>query len=270
MQKALLVGINKYPEAPLLGPVNDVTRMAAFLTSKCGWKAKEIRLLTDKRATKTAIMERLKWLVEGAQEGDRLLFHFSGHGVQMPTRDDMGEVDKLDEVICPVDFDWSDERAIRDTELYNAFKTIPEGVHFTWISDSCHSGDLTKAMPTKDGYFAYRCMPYPADILWRLIIAREKGLFPKGLFRVAEELNLVFVAACKDSEMAGEYMFDNKPYGVFTHYFLNYIGESEGLKTRVNKVVSEVRKIIRKEGFEQTPQIEGLKDLLEKPFLSLS
>lgn len=270
MQRALLVGINKYPEAPLLGPVNDVMRMAGFLTGKCGWVSKEIRLLTDGRAKKEALMARLKWLVMGAKKGDRLLFHFSGHGVQMPQRNDDGEVDKLDEVICPVDFDWRDEHAIRDNELYEAFRAVPEGVHFTWISDSCHSGDLTKAMPPKEGYYAERGLPYPADIFWRLITAREKGLIPLGMKSVAEKLNLVFLAACKDNETAGEYLFDNKPYGVFTHYFLNSMIEGDGLRKPLKTVVNDVRKIIRKEGFDQTPQIEGIKELWEKPFLALA
>jgi hypothetical protein len=97
-----------------------------------------IRLLTDVRATKTAIVERLNLLVSGARPRDRLVFHYSGHGAQMPTRNPAAEVDKLDEVICPVDFDWSDEHAIRDKDFYKIFAAVPDGVEFIWISDSCH------------------------------------------------------------------------------------------------------------------------------------
>ena len=51
MDRALLVGINAYPGAPLAGCLNDVTDMATFLTSKSGFAADSIRLLTDSRAT---------------------------------------------------------------------------------------------------------------------------------------------------------------------------------------------------------------------------
>jgi len=49
-------------------------------------KVDDIRVVTDERATKKAIMERLTWLVKGAKVGDRLLFHFSGHGSQVRDR----------------------------------------------------------------------------------------------------------------------------------------------------------------------------------------
>jgi hypothetical protein len=36
-----------------------------------------------KKKSLKAIMERLTWLVKGVKAGDRLLFHFSGHGSQV-------------------------------------------------------------------------------------------------------------------------------------------------------------------------------------------
>src|SRR6516162_11950800 len=114
MNRAFLVGINKYPSQPLKGCVNDVVDMANFLVSKCNFAMEDIRLLVDERATKAAIIERLDWLLKGLKSGDRILFHYSGHGVQLPARNIQGEVDSLDEAICPVDFDWTDEHTIRD------------------------------------------------------------------------------------------------------------------------------------------------------------
>src|SRR5712692_4457306 len=108
MNKALLVGINAYPGNELKGCINDVTDMRDLLQAKSGFGAADIRLLTDAQATTAEIGKGLDWLVAGVQPGDRILFHYSGHGAQMPTRNPSGEVDGLDEVICPVDFDWSD------------------------------------------------------------------------------------------------------------------------------------------------------------------
>ncbi len=51
MNKAVLVGINEYPGCPLEGCVNDVSDMAQFLTSKCGFAPRDIRLVTDAQAT---------------------------------------------------------------------------------------------------------------------------------------------------------------------------------------------------------------------------
>ena len=99
MNKALLVGINAYPNCPLRGCVNDITDMANLLVTKFGFKPEEIRLLTDARATTSAILERIKWLA-GSQPGDRVFFHYSGHGAQYPARNDKSEIDGQYEVIC--------------------------------------------------------------------------------------------------------------------------------------------------------------------------
>ena len=45
MNRALLVGINKYPGAELNGCINDVEDMAQFLVKKHLFKEQEIRLL---------------------------------------------------------------------------------------------------------------------------------------------------------------------------------------------------------------------------------
>src|SRR3990172_4884819 len=87
--KALIVGINKYrlSGADLQGCVNDVTNIRYILIKYLGFKVKDIRALVDARATKKGIMDRLEWLVRDAKAGDRLLFHFSGHGSQIRDRD---------------------------------------------------------------------------------------------------------------------------------------------------------------------------------------
>jgi methylmalonyl-CoA mutase N-terminal domain/subunit len=86
--KALLVGINKYPNPrnELKGCVNDILDIEHFITETNKVYAKQnIKKLTDRQATKKEIVTQIKWLVEGAQSGDQLLFHYSGHGAQTPT-----------------------------------------------------------------------------------------------------------------------------------------------------------------------------------------
>src|SRR5712691_10789238 len=84
MNRALLVGINEYPSAPLRGCVNDVVGMADLLVERFGFAHGDIRLVVDRRATTRAIVSRLGWLLVGAQSGDRLLFYYSGQIKQTP------------------------------------------------------------------------------------------------------------------------------------------------------------------------------------------
>ena len=81
MKKALLVGIDAYA-APntLYECVNDVTNMRDILIKYYGFEVDNIRVLTDARATKQGILDRLRWLIQDAMLGDKLVFHYSGHG----------------------------------------------------------------------------------------------------------------------------------------------------------------------------------------------
>lgn len=270
MDRALLVGINKYPGCPLNGCVNDITDMANFLKDKCGFQMNNIRLLTDARATKAAIVERLNLLATGVRPGDRLLFHYSGHGAQMPTRNPAAEVDKLDEVICPVDFDWSDEHAIRDKDFYKIFATVPEGVEFVWISDSCHSGDLSKDFPKAD--HLYKTILPPEDIDWRLQTAKEllvkspAKIQATTLASAVKELNVALISGCKSNETSADAVFNKRANGALTYYLLKELYSAKGLKEPLSDVVKKVNKSVSTYNSTQHPQLEGSKAIACKPF----
>jgi hypothetical protein len=220
MNRALLVGINKYPSQPLKGCVNDVIDMSSFLVTQCGFAMDDIRLLVDERATKAAIIDRLGWLLTGVKSGDRILFHYSGHGVQMPTRNPQGEVDGLDEAICPVDFDWSDMHTIRDKEFHQIFSSIPEGVEFIWISDSCHSAHLSKGMAVmakKMPSHSIKTMLPPADIEWRILTAQSKKIKPFGLIKATKSINLALISGCESHQTSADAAFEGRANGALTY-----------------------------------------------------
>ena len=93
----------------LNGCINDAKCMEYMLTSKFGFTADGILLMTDdhpdplRRPTKQNIFNGWTWLLSGMQPGDSLVFHYSGHGGQK--RDMTGEeVDGMNETLCPMDF----------------------------------------------------------------------------------------------------------------------------------------------------------------------
>jgi hypothetical protein len=256
--KALLVGINAYPSCPLRGCINDITDMANFLIAKVGFQESDIRLLTDGRATTAAIRERLHWLVADVKPGDKIVFHYSGHGAQSATRDKAGEVDGLDEVICPVDFDWSDEKMIRDKEFHEIFASVPAGVKFIWISDSCHSGDLYRDM----SMWRPRAMPVPEDIAWRMRIAAKKEMAAK---KDTTE-NLAFISGCKSNQTSADATFNNRPNGALTYFLLQELNRKGGTTRPLTQVVAGVRKQLKANGYSQVPQLEGSEVLMNESF----
>jgi len=113
-KKALLVGINYAgTAAELRGCINDVRNMKNFLLS-FGYtdSPATMMVLTDDQSdsrrlpTRENMLNGMRWLVAGAQPGDSLFFHFSGHGGQ--ARDTDGdEEDGWDETILPCDYKMS-------------------------------------------------------------------------------------------------------------------------------------------------------------------
>ena len=142
-RKALLVGINDYPNAGdrLEGCVNDVFTMSSVL-QECGFPAESIRVCLDGRATAEGILQRLEWLMDGAREEDELVFYYSGHGAQVPEYGENFEPDRNVEVLVPWDFDWTPERAISDDQIHCLYAQLPYETRLAMIFDCCHAGGI--------------------------------------------------------------------------------------------------------------------------------
>lgn len=155
-RKALLVGINYIgTKNQLRGCINDVNNVSKFLQAH-GYQKNDIVILTDDQSNARALPKRqnildgMKWLVKGAQQGDSLFFHYSGHGGQVEDKDG-DEYDGMDECIYPMDFESAGE--IIDDIMHDIMvKSLPPGCRLTALFDCCHSGsalDLPYTYSTK-------------------------------------------------------------------------------------------------------------------------
>ncbi|GBG59015.1 hypothetical protein CBR_g24363 [Chara braunii] len=142
VKRAVLVGCNyANTNAALNGCINDVSIIYQILTERYGFSADDITILIDSRnplPTGKNIKAALLRMVKSAVPGDVLFFHFSGHGVQVPSEDPKWiEKDGKDECIVPCDFNL-----IVDHDLKTIINQVPQGARFTMISDCCHSGTM--------------------------------------------------------------------------------------------------------------------------------
>lgn len=171
-KRALLVGINDY-EAPvpvrggrewrnLSGAVNDALALRERLVADYGFAPRDIVTLTDRAATRDAILGALEeHLVKPAGKGDIVLFYYAGHGSQVRnSRSD--EPDGLDESLVPADSRLG-APDIRDKELRRYFNRILDaGARLTVILDSCHSGSAARGLPS--GAVPRSVRPDPRDV----------------------------------------------------------------------------------------------------------
>ncbi len=137
-RRALCVGINTYPTAPLSGCVADAHEWANAL-KQLGF---DVSLLLDEQATHDTILHALSDLVQSSVEGDVLVFQYSGHGSNMPNVDGDDEIDARDETLCPHDF--ATGAFIIDDDVADIFASLRDGVNLTSFMDCCFSQTNTR------------------------------------------------------------------------------------------------------------------------------
>jgi metacaspase-1 len=260
-KKALLVGINKYPSAPLSGCVNDVTDMKAILIANYGFADGDIKLLKDGDATTENILKGLAWLTAGTKSGDTRFFHYSGHGAEYAGGDVTQQPNGQNQIICPVDFDWTEAHMIKDVQFVDVFKTLPDNVIFNWISDSCHSGDLTRVLSRNESKSKFYPVPPPVNVAIQLEKAKKQGR--RGF--VQGSLDVGYVSGCRfDQTSADTYDSTGRPRGALTWYFLDVLSKSP--TSALKDVVSTTMSNLKRDGYSQEPQAEGAR--VVSPFLN--
>ena len=302
MKKALLVGINRYPDPgnELKGCVNDVRQMADTLQSQYGFPGDgNLRILTDARATTKAILDGLAWLTSGASPGDSLVFHYSGHGSQVPDRNGDETTDRLDEILCPYDLDW--EHPLTDDDLAAACARVPRGALLTVILDCCHSGTglrdfafsgnrhylpaLTRpanlahsarnlprgdfvrpcGIPPSDAPDRRRFLPFP-ETSPPAPLRPHRPHRPARRFGVSvTRTNAVLIAACRDDQTSADAWIDGGYHGAHTFYLCRALANGARDLT-YRALVSATGIALSRAGFAQVPQLEGPEKLLMLPF----
>ncbi|CAK9163132.1 unnamed protein product [Ilex paraguariensis] len=151
----------------------------------------------------------LHWLVGGCQSGDSLVFHYSGHGSQVPdTNGD--EIDGYDEALCPVDYQTKGK--ILDDEI-NAIivRPLPPGARLHAIIDTCNSGTVLD--------LAYMCRISPEGLYgW------EDQWIPQGGYKGTSGGIAISLTACDDNQNSGDTTaFNGNASGALTYTFINIL-----------------------------------------------
>jgi metacaspase-1 len=152
----LIVAVGKYPEGGRwrdLSSENDVRYIKAAL-AKNGFDMRNVDSLLNEKATRKNIMAALEALYNKANEGDIVVFHFSGHGQQIEdTNGDEG--DGYDEALIPYDagamydpVNYKGQNHLRDDELQAELTRIRTKIgtkgSLIVLVDACHSGTISR------------------------------------------------------------------------------------------------------------------------------
>lgn len=267
-RRALLVGVNQYRSSavpPLRACVSDAINIRNILKTYLGFRNEDIRMLTDERATKANILQRLEWMVDLARPGDFMVFYFAGHGSQVLDRDGDELFDQMDEILCPYDMNW-DNGFILDDDLGRIFGRLNgrENVLAEVIIDSCHSGTVLRSLDWNDPCidpginpcdveYRDRFLQPPADIVSRF----EGDVYPlRSLATLVSDMkNQILWTASREDQKSAEDFFDGRPAGVFTYFFCKHIRDTGGDITR-QELLERIQSSMKFHHYSQIPQIE--------------
>ncbi len=264
-KNALCIGINNYPgtHMDLQGCVNDANDWAAVL----GERGFKVAKLLDDQATKAAMVKAMNDLIGKASKGDSLVITFSGHGTYQPDEDG-DEADGLDEALCPYDLQ-TNGAALIDDEIRSIFGARKAGVRIVLISDSCHSGTVTRAAKAeKDADTRPRFMPMGNWLPAKLLPKDRAGkpattmVSPSGtspLMSVySNKLGDLLLSGCKEGP--NNYSYDariaGRFNGAFTYYALKAL---KSLKPGASYADwhKTIVKYLPSASYPQSPQLVG-------------
>ncbi|MCS5709943.1 caspase family protein [Candidatus Berkiella aquae] len=220
-KKALLIGINYIGTSNRLnGCANDMLAMRQEL-QKNGYT--DITLISDDYAranytpSRENILAQLRKIVDNAQPGDEIFFHYSGHGSY--TRDlNADEPDGRDETICAIsDGEITD---ITDDELKKILQNLPYGVKLAAIMDCCHSASVFDLKNNIDK---------PTT---KITTERPHGY-------------TVMLSGCQDNQTSADAFLSGKYQGAMTASFLAEV-KKNGFKSVLDTLYSNSRSQLTK------------------------
>lgn len=258
MKRSLHIGINDYPgtSSDLSGCLNDANDWREAMVAR----KFEATSLLDEKATKSNMHEAISKIVGDTGRDDIAVITYSGHGTWIADEDG-DEPDGRDEALCPHDI--TEGNLLTDDELYDIFSERRRGARIIMISDSCHSGTVTRArtiMPgTENDPWNFQKIRYLAPEFYikddkaRLRRARQvENVRARGKIRAAS----VLLAGCKDDEYSYDAWFNGRPNGAFTYVALHELKSLPDDAT-YRDWYRKIREILPHVNYPQTPQLSG-------------
>lgn len=198
----------------VLGAGEADARAMACLARAQGFDA---ALLLTGEATRCTVTQAIARIAGRLASGDMFLLSYAGHGSQLPDLDGdeaaLQPGDRLDETWCLHD------AQLLDDEIAGLLARFAPGVRVLVVSDSCHSGSITRAPGRRT-----RAMPTPVAAAvarrHRTLYAAIRTLAGAGE-RTAASCTVQLLAACRADETA----LENGGHGLFTAALLEVWNE---------------------------------------------
>jgi hypothetical protein len=233
---AVVIGVEHYQGLPPSDfSKNDAVVFSRYLKAM-GYPERNIELVMDEKATKSAIEKALEaWLVNRAKKDSKVFVYFSGHGAPEPAT---GEA-----YLVPYDGDpnYLTQTGYPIKKLYEQLARLP-AAEIIVVLDSCFSG-----------------------VGGRSVLA--KGARPLVMTAPAEPLpaNIVVLTASEAAQISTS--SPEKGHGVFTYYFLKAVQDGrKDIAEIYNTIKPQVQDEARRLNVRQSPTISPAPETLRGRF----
>ncbi|MBE7384680.1 MAG: caspase family protein [Leptolyngbya sp. SIO1E4] len=271
---ALLVGINRYPSPipSLRGCLTDVELQYELLVHRYGFNPRDILVVSDSALTlpgqaivspptRQNILTAFEThLIEQAQPGDVVLFHYSGHGAYVLDDNGIPEFSGLNGTLLPYDGRAQGGDRVDDImgkTLFLLSLALPTE-YVTLVLDSCHSGggvrgnQLVRAFDTLNARPSDRELAYQTQWMSRLNLTpaelqtrRQQGI-AKG----------VALGSAQISQLSSDAAFDGFYAGAFTYLLTRYLWQlptQQPLSDTFVNLARSTRTVANTSGIAQDP-----------------
>lgn len=266
---ALLVGINQYLSgiSDLWGCVTDVEMQYELLRHRYGFQPTDILMLSDRTPHKpsrenilTAFEEHL---IQQAQPGDVVVFHYSGHGSLIADPQPLpGQ--SLTGSLIPNDFTWDRPNNILGSTLFLLASQLQTD-RFTMVLDSCHSGgglrgnQLVRALSARSNSSVIQ--PSPAELKYQEKQLEKLGWLPEDFQKRRRQgiAKGVGVGSAQKDQLALDASFDGFHAGALTYLLTRYIWQlpsQEPLNSTFDRLALITQELAATSGNSQIPHKE--------------
>lgn len=230
----------------------------------------ESKIILGNDVTRNNVINSIKEASRKLDEGDLLFVYYSGHGGLLPDIDG-DEEDGLDETWCLYD------GQLIDDELHLLWSEFKKDVRIIVISDSCHSGTVTKApigepepenCVKKEMPIEYVSKTYLKNKSFYDNLAQE--LAKEGANEKEVQAKVLLISGCQDLQSSYAFTFDEN--SAFTMALLKTFRKNPyidyiSLHTEISNELTKRLKGKQIPNFYKTGQIDP--SFLKESFLTI-
>ena len=221
----------------LKGCVNDVNDISDLFRRVYGFNDSHITKLLNRQATREAIIANLQRLAVQCNEGDYMVFYYSGHGSFANNDATQLNLQKgYSNFIVPADAYEGNVQDINNLELNELLAAfVQKKVHLTVIMDACYSGTNTRGSTLFDLSGVKEVDPIPARFFSLPQQKKETVVLSKN--------GAVVLSACQDNQESKETTVGGKTNGVFTYCLCQAISNYShaSIQELFNSTVSQLK-----------------------------